>query len=106
MIAPSQKQPDTATAVSEGAAQSVPPVALAAMPEAGRTDEDTARGSLGLVVAVERISGGLPARGEPPLQWMAPQYPTSTLFSLDDASESMEQESLDIGSSAMMDALN
>jgi len=37
---------------------------------------------------------------------MAPQDPTSTLFLLDDASESMERESLDIGFSAMMDALS
>jgi len=45
-------------------------------------------------------------RGEPPLQWMAPQDPTSTLFSLDDATESIERESLDVGFSAMMDALS
>ena len=69
-------------------------------------EEDTAGGSPGVVVVVERISGGSPARGELPLRWMAPQDPTSTLFSLDDASESMEQESLDIGFSAMLDALS
>ena len=44
--------------------------------------------------------------GEPSLQWMAAQDPTSVLFSLDDASESMERENLDIGFSAMMDALS
>ena len=37
---------------------------------------------------------------------MAAQDPTSVLFSLDDASESMERENLDIGFSAMMDALS
>ena len=37
---------------------------------------------------------------------MDPQDPTSTLFSLDDATERIEQESLDEGISAMMDVLN
>jgi len=37
---------------------------------------------------------------------MAAEDTTSALFSLDDASESMEQENLDIGFSAMMDALS
>ena len=87
-------------------AQSVPPASPAATPEAGQTEEDTIGGSPGIVAVLERISGGSPAWGEPPLRWMAPQDPTSTLFSLDDASESMEWESLDIGFSAMMDALN
>ena len=45
-------------------------------------------------------------RGEPPLQWMAPQDPTSTLFSLDNAVESMERESLNIGFLEMMDVLS
>ena len=47
-----------------------------------------------------------PARGEPPLHWMDPQDPTSTLFSLDDATESIERGSLDEGISAMMGVLN
>ena len=47
-----------------------------------------------------------PTWGEPSLQWMATEDPTSTLFSLDDDAESMEQENLDIGFSAMMDALS
>ena len=83
----------------------------------GRTEGDTPRGSSGAVAVVERTSRGLPsallsggsrspARGEPPLQWMAAQDPTSALFSLDDAAESMERENLDIGFSAMMDALS
>ena len=37
---------------------------------------------------------------------MDPQDPTSTLFSLDDATESIERESLDEGISAMMDVLD
>ena len=37
---------------------------------------------------------------------MAAQDPTLVLFSLDDASESMEQENLDIGFLAVMDAFS
>ena len=85
----------------------MPSAAQALEPEAGWMEGDTVGGSLGGVMAVlERISGGSPMRGEPPLRWMAPQDPTLTLFSLDDASESMERESLDIGFLAMMDALS
>ena len=80
-------------------------------------EEDAAGGSPGVVTVVERtrrrsslalLSGGScsPARGEPPLQWMAAGDPTSALFSLDDAVESMERENLNIGFSAVMDALS
>ena len=80
-------------------------------------EEDTIRGSPGIVAVVERISrrspsalllegSRSPAWGEPPLQWMAAEDPTSALFSLDDAAESMEPENLDIEFSAMMDALS
>ena len=76
-----------------------------------------AGGSPGIMAVVERISRGSPSalmsggsrspvRGEPPLQWMAPQDPTLTLFSLDDATECIERESLKVGFSAMMDALS
>ena len=93
---------DVAMVASEGAAQSAPPAAQAAAPEVGRMEEDTPRGSLGVMAVVERtsrrspsalLSGGSrsPARGEPPLQWMATEDPTSALFSLDDAAESMER---------------
>ena len=37
---------------------------------------------------------------------MDPQDPTSMLFSLDDATESIERESLNEGISAMLEALN
>ena len=37
---------------------------------------------------------------------MAAQDPTSALFSLDDHSESMEREGLDIGISSMLNALD
>jgi len=47
-----------------------------------------------------------PARGEPLLQWMDSQDLSSILFSLDDATESIERESLNEGFSAMLEALN
>ena len=37
---------------------------------------------------------------------MAAEDPTSALFSLDEAAESMERENLDIGFSTVMDALS
>ena len=115
--ATSPAQLDVAMVAFEGASQSMPPMAQATAPEEGRTEGDTAEGSLGIVVVVERTSGGSPsalmsggsrslARGELPLQWMYPRDPTSTLFSLDEATESIERESLDEGISAMMDVLN
>ena len=77
------------------------------MPEVGLMEEDMAGGSSGVVTVVKRtrrepplalLSGGSrsPARGKPPLQWMAAQDPTLVLFSLDDASESLERESLNV----------
>jgi len=85
--------------------------------EAAQIEEDLVGGSSGVVAVVRWIkrelplaplSGGSrsPARGEPPLQWMAAQDPTSTLFSLDDHAESMERESLNVGLSTMMNALD
>ena len=79
-------------------------------------EEDMAEGSSGVVAVVQRtrrelplapLSGGShsPTRSVPPLQWMAAQDPTSALFSLDDHSESMEREGLDIGISTMLNAL-
>jgi len=80
-------------------------------------EEDPIGGSSGVVAAVRRtrresppapLSGGSrsPTQGEPPLQWRAAQDPTSALFTLDDHAESMERESLDIGLSTMMNALD
>ena len=108
---------DTATMASEGAAQSAPPAVQATASGVGRTEEDTAGGSPGILVVVERtrrrsplalLSRGTcsPMRGKPPLQWMDARDPTSALFSLDDVAESIERENLDIGFSAMMNALN
>ena len=47
-----------------------------------------------------------PTRGESLLQWMDPQDQSSILFSLDDATESIEWESLNEGILAMMEVLN
>ena len=80
-------------------------------------EEDTAGGSSGVVAVVERtrrrsplalLLGGSrsPTRGEPSLLWMVAEDPTSALFSLDDAAESLERENLDIGFLAVMDSLN
>ena len=85
--------------------------------EVGQTGEDTAGGSPGVLAVVGRtrrrsppalLLGGSrsPVRGEPPLQWMDARDPSSALFSLDDVAESMEQENLDLGFSAVMNALN
>lgn len=45
-------------------------------------------------------------RGESLLQWMDPQDPTSILFSLNCATESIERESLNERISALLEALN
>ena len=108
---------DTAMVASEGMAQSAPPAVQAMAPGVGWMEEDMARGSSVIMTVVGRtqrelplalLSGGnrSPARGEPPLQWMAAEDPSSALFSLDDAAESLERENLDIRFSAALNALN
>ena len=85
--------------------------------EAAQTEEGPAGGSSSAAVVPHRVrrepppaplSGGSrsPTRGEPPLQWMSPRDPSSVALSLDDHAESMERESLDLGISSMMEALN
>ena len=72
----------------------------------GRMEGDTVEGSLGVVVVAERsvalgtsgessqaltsVDSDLPAWGKPVLRWTNLQDPASTLFTLDDAGESME----------------
>ena len=103
--------------VPEEAARSVPPSTQVTAPDVGQTEGDTADGSPGVVAVVERTSGESPLalmsggshspmRGESLLQWMDLQDPTSILFSLDDATESLERESLNEGISAMLEVLN
>ena len=43
------------------------------------------------------VGSDSPAWGEPLLWWASSKDPTSMLFTLNDAVESMEQESLDVG---------
>ena len=68
-VATSPVGSDTAMMASEGAAQSTPPVVQAAVPGAGRMDEDTTEGSPGVLAVMERtrrrsppalLSGGQP----------------------------------------------
>ena len=103
--------------VPKDAARSVPLAAQVTAPYVGQMEGDMAEGSPVIVVVVERTSGGSPlaltsggsrspVRGESLLQWMDPQDPMSILFSLDDATESTERQSLNKGISAMMDVLN
>ncbi|XP_066330686.1 kelch repeat-containing protein At3g27220-like isoform X2 [Miscanthus floridulus] len=120
VTAPSQDQPGAAAVALEGVVQSAPPGAQVDPPvalEAAQMEEGPVGGSSSAAVVPHRVrrepppaplSGGSrsPAWGEPPLQWMAAQDPTSALFSLDDHSESMEREGLDIGISTMLEALD
>ena len=57
-------------------------------------------------LALTSMGGDLPAWGEPLLRWTNPQDPVSTLFTLDDIVESMERESLDVGVTSMLEALD
>ena len=108
---------DAAMVASKGVTQSVPPATQATVLEVGRMEEDMTGGSPGIMAVVERThrwsppalltrGSRSPVRGEPPLQWMAAEDPTSALFSLDDAAESLERENLDIRFSAALNALN
>ena len=120
VTAPSQDQPGTAVVALEGVVEATPLGAqvdpLVAL-EVVQMEEDPVEGSSSTAVVPHRVRreppsapllGGSrsPARGEPPLQWMAAEDPTSALFSLDDAAESMERENLDIEFSAMMNAMS
>ena len=83
----------------------------------GRTEGDTAEGSPDVMVVVEwtsgesslpltSVGGDSPARGEPLLWWTNPEDLASTLFTLDDATESMERESLNVGMVSVLEALD
>ena len=86
-------------------------------PEVGRMGEDTAGGSSGILAVVGRthrpyppalLLGGSrsPMRSEPTLHWMDARDPSSTRILLDDVAKSVERENLDIGFSAVINALN
>ena len=57
-------------------------------------------------LALTSMSSDSPARGEPLLWWANPEDPTSMPFTLDDAAESMERESLDVGIASVLEALD
>ena len=47
-------------------------------------------------LALTLVGNDSPTQGELLLRWASPKDPTSTLFTLNDAAESMERESLDV----------
>ena len=57
-------------------------------------------------LALMSVGNNLPAWGKPLLLWVSLEDPTSTLFTLDDAAESMERESLDVGIASVLEALD
>ena len=56
-------------------------------------------------LALMSVGSDSPARGEPLLRWRSPENPTSTLFTLNDATESMERKSLDMGVVSVLEDL-
>lgn len=56
-------------------------------------------------LALTSAGSGSPTWGAPLLQWMDPQDPASVSFTLDDAAKSMEWESLDLGVTTVLKAL-
>ena len=57
-------------------------------------------------LALTSAGSGSLARGEPLLWWTNPHDLASMLFTLDDTTESMERESLEVGIASMLEALN
>ena len=57
-------------------------------------------------LALTLVGYDSPTRSEPLLLWVSPEDPTLTLFTLNDAAESMEWESLDVGITSMLEALD
>ena len=57
-------------------------------------------------LALTSVGSDLPMRGKPLLWWASPEDLTSTIFTLDDTTESMERESLDVGIVSMLKALD
>ena len=57
-------------------------------------------------LALTSVGSDSPTWGEPLLWWTNPQDLASMLFTLNDATESMERESLDVGITSMLEALD
>lgn len=91
--------------------------ALEMMPVMGRTEGVMAVGHPNTTAVAEKTGKELslvltseghhpPVRDEPLLWWVNPWDLSSKLFTLDDATEGMEWESLNEGITAMLEALN
>ena len=103
--------------VPEAAAHPVLPAAPETTPIVGRTEGVMAEGPPGTAAIVEETGKELslvltseghhpPVRDEPLLRWVSPRDLSSELFTLDDATEGMERESLNEGITAALEALN
>ena len=97
--------------------QPAPPTAQATAPNVGRMEGDAPEDSSNIMAVAERTGGELslalmlqgshsPARGEPLLRWTNLEDSTLTRFTLDDATESMERESLNVGVTSVLEALD
>ena len=53
-------------------------------------------------LALMSVGSDSPTQGKPLLWWVSSKDPISMLFTLDDAAESMERESLDVGVVSML----
>ena len=103
--------------VPEAAARPMLPAAPETTPVVGRTEGVVAEGPPDTAAVVEETGRELslvltsegrhpPARDEPLLWWVSPRDPSSELFTLDDAAEGMERESLNEGITVALEALN
>ena len=101
----------------EAAARTVPPMAPEETSAVGGTEGVMAEGPPNTTVVAEETGRELslvltlggshpPTRDEPLLRWVSPRDPSSELFTLDDAAEGMERESLNEGIRAVLEALN
>ena len=57
-------------------------------------------------LALTSVGSDSPTRSEPLIRWLSPEDPMSMLFTLDDATKSMEREILDMGIAFVLKALD
>ena len=112
-----ESQPEATVVAPEAAARPVLLAAQVTTPVVGRTEGVMAEGPPDTMVVDKETSRELylvltlggshpPAWDEPPLCWVNPRDSSSDLFTLNDAAESMEWESLNEGIMATLEALN
>ena len=110
-------QPEVVVAAPEAAPHPVLPVAQETTPVVGKTEGVMAKGPSDIMVVAEQTGRELslvltpggnhpPMQDEPLLRWVSPQDLSSELFTLDDAAEGMERDSLNEGIMAVLEALN